>query len=49
MRLIKKIVSAVYYLHINGICHRDLKPENFIFTNSTSEADIKIIDFGLAK
>jgi serine/threonine protein kinase len=45
----KKILSAVKHLHEHGICHRDLKPENFIFSDSSLEAEIKLIDFGLSK
>ena len=26
----------------------DLKPENFLFSNKSKEAEIKLIDFGLA-
>lgn len=26
-QLMKKLVSAVSYMHSNDICHRDLKPE----------------------
>ena len=40
-----KLLSALKYLHSEGICHRDLKPENILFTN----ADVKIADFGLAR
>jgi serine/threonine protein kinase len=29
----RKIFSAVKYLHDLGIVHRDLKPENFLFTD----------------
>ena len=43
--LVKKILLAVNYLHINGIVHRDLKPENFLFQGS----EIKLIDFGYSK
>ena len=47
--LMKKICSAVNYLHENGIVHRDLKPENFIFVdNSEKYAEFKLIDFGLS-
>lgn len=45
----KQILQAINYCHNNGVCHRDLKPENFIFANKDSDADIKIIDFGLSK
>ena len=48
-RIMRKIFSAVNYLHINGICHRDLKLENFIFSHKGGDAEIKIIDFGLSK
>ena len=32
-----------------NIVHRDLKPENFLFKNNNENAELKIIDFGLAK
>lgn len=35
-------------MHNLGICHRDLKPENFVFSNTSPDAEIKIIDFGLS-
>ncbi|KRX10284.1 Protein kinase-like domain [Pseudocohnilembus persalinus] len=47
--LVKKIFSAVNYLHQNKIIHRDLKPENFLYLNKQSDSEIKIIDFGLSK
>jgi calcium-dependent protein kinase len=46
--LFKQIMSAIAYLHINGISHRDLKPENILFNNK-DQSYIKIIDFGLSK
>jgi len=45
----RKILSSVKHLHEHGICHRDLKPENFLFSDKSSEAEIKLIDFGLSK
>ena len=47
--IMKKIFSAVKYLHEHGIVHRDLKPENFLFSHKGKDAEIKIIDFGLSK
>jgi len=47
--LIGKIARTVYYLHSYGICHRDLKPENIIMTDSSDQADLRILDFGLSK
>lgn len=38
------LMSAVAFLHQNGICHRDIKHDNLIF----SEGKIKLIDFGVA-
>ena len=46
---IYKIASAIFYLHSYGITHRDLKPENILMTDSTANADLKIMDFGLGK
>jgi calcium-dependent protein kinase len=43
-----KILLAVNNLHLNKVCHRDLKPENFMFEDTTPNAELKLIDFGLA-
>lgn len=48
-KIMRKIFSAVNYLHLNGICHRDLKLENFIFSQKGDDSELKIIDFGLSK
>ena len=48
-RIAKRIVYTLHYLRMYGIVHRDLKPENILMTKNTSTADIKLIDFGLAK
>ncbi|KAM9267663.1 uncharacterized protein FYN16_005677 [Cariama cristata] len=43
-RYTRQILSAVEYLHCQGIVHRDLKIENFLL----DENNIKIVDFGLS-
>ena len=43
------ILSAVNYLHQNGFVHRDIKLENFLFTDSSHDARLILIDFGLSK
>ncbi len=48
-RLVKKILSAVRYIHSKGIIHRDLKLENFLFDSSAQNSELKMIDFGLSK
>lgn len=47
--LVRKITSAVAHMHQQNIIHRDLKPENLLLTNKSSNAEVKLIDFGLAK
>ena len=48
MRHMKDMMTAVNHLHKLGICHRDLKPQNFVFENDKADAELKLIDFGLA-
>lgn len=43
------MLSAIKHLHDKQICHRDLKPENILFESKSKEAQVKLIDFGLAK
>jgi len=47
--VIRKMVSAIGYLHGKGIVHRDLKPENLLLKNDKDMTEIKIADFGLSK
>ena len=47
--IMEKAFSAVKYLHENGIVHRDIKPENFLFADNFPDAELKLIDFGLAR
>jgi calcium-dependent protein kinase len=46
--LLYKLLTAVNHCHTKHIVHRDLKPENFIFKDTSDDADVKVIDFGLS-
>lgn len=48
-KLMRDMLSAVNYLHENGIVHRDLKLENFLFEDHNSSSPLILIDFGLSK
>jgi serine/threonine protein kinase len=47
--MVRRIVSAVEYLHSENIVHRDLKPENLLLKTSDDKLSVKIADFGLSK
>ncbi|XP_051115241.1 CDPK-related kinase 5-like [Andrographis paniculata] len=46
--VIRQILNAVAYCHLQGVVHRDLKPENFLFTSKEENSTLKAIDFGLS-
>lgn len=45
IKIIKQILSAMLYLHSNGIVHRDLKSHNILLDENLN---VKLCDFGLA-
>ena len=48
--LVGQMISAIGYVHSNGICHRDLKMDNWLFVNDDHKnPQLKLIDFGLSK
>ena len=46
LQIALQIARAIEAAHERGVIHRDLKPANIKFT---STADVKVLDFGLAK
>lgn len=52
-KVMKKLLSAIKYLHSRKIIHRDIKLDNIVVKKIKNEANeeeliIKIIDFGLS-
>lgn len=50
--IVRKVISALVYMHEKNIIHRDLKPENLMLKRkplSPHDLEVKIIDFGLSK
>lgn len=47
--VMRKLASAIRYLHARGIVHRDLKPENILLKSSAPGAEVMIADFGFAR
>ena len=44
-----QMVSILQYIHDRHIIHRDIKPDNFVMGLGKYNADLYILDFGLAK
>ena len=43
--IMHQILSAIYFMHLNGIVHRDIKSENIVFNGK----NITVIDVGTSK
>ncbi|XP_063216041.1 ribosomal protein S6 kinase alpha-5-like isoform X2 [Bacillus rossius redtenbacheri] len=48
-QIMRRLASAVHFMHSRGVVHRDLKPENLLFVDESENSDIKIVDFGFAR
>jgi serine/threonine protein kinase/tetratricopeptide (TPR) repeat protein len=49
LRLFIDVCRAVEHAHQKGVIHRDIKPSNVMVQRTDGRADVKVIDFGIAK
>jgi non-specific serine/threonine protein kinase/serine/threonine-protein kinase len=49
LELFQQVCQAVQHAHHKGVIHRDLKPSNVMVTEAGGRAQVKVIDFGIAK
>ncbi|MCU0780079.1 MAG: WD40 repeat domain-containing serine/threonine protein kinase, partial [Akkermansiaceae bacterium] len=49
LRLFIEICAAVAHAHRKGVLHRDIKPSNVMVVARPRGAQVKVIDFGIAK
>lgn len=48
-RTIRAVLSAIQYLHHHNIVHRDVKPENILYRTEAEDANVVLVDFGIAQ
>ncbi len=47
--VIEQVLRALVYLHRMGVVHRDIKLENILYENHSTNATVRLIDFGLSR
>jgi len=47
--VIRQVAEAVSHAHVRGVAHRDLKPGNVLVRDGEEGAEVKVIDFGIAR
>lgn len=47
-RTIHVVLEAIHYMHMNDMVHRDIKPENILYRSQAEDANIVLVDFGIA-
>jgi serine/threonine protein kinase len=47
-KALRTVCSTIAHLHNCGIVHGDIKPENIMLKNENTDADLELIDFGMA-
>ena len=47
-RTIHVVLEAIAYMHKNNTVHRDIKPENILYRTPAEDANIVLVDFGIA-
>jgi serine/threonine protein kinase len=47
-KVLRAVCSTIAHLHHRGIVHGDIKPENIMLKDENADADLELIDFGMA-
>lgn len=48
-RNMSHLLSAIAHCHARSVVHRDVKPENLLYSNPNPNAELVLVDFGMAR
>ena len=46
--IVKQVCSAISYMHRKNIVHRDIECSNIMFSTTSEDSEVKLVDFGSA-